>query len=427
MRVLRIRELMLLAAFVCLPVLSSAQESDEFFDDSVVHDIRITINSRDWAALKQNFKENIYYPITLQWRGVIVRNVGIRSRGLGSRSASKPGLRVDIDRYAADQTFVGLKSFVLDNLVQDSSMLKERLSMALFRRLGMPAPREAHARLLVNNTYAGMYAIVEAIDKGFLGRNLGEDNHGGVENDGYLYEYDWVKDYRFEYLGDNLDEYKIFDPKTNEKKADAQIWGPLEDMIQTMNEAPDSIFVREMTPFLDLGHFAKFIAVENFLAEDDGVLGYAGLNNFYVYRFEDSNRFQFLPWDKDNTFVSPELWIFHNVNENVLARRTLNIEEYRNRFLDTLLEAAQSADEPEQTEESEESDDGDSAEASDGPGWLEREVTRQYNQIRTFARSDTFKPYSNNEFEEAYQRLLEFARSRSGYVREKVNEVRPRR
>ena len=210
-------------------------------------------------------------------------------------------------------------------------------------------------------------------------------------------------------------------------KPTAQIWGPLEDMIQAINQTPDSIFVREMTPFLDLGLFAKFIAVENFLAEDDGILGYAGLNNFYVYRFEDSNRFQFLPWDKDNTFVSPELWIFHNVNENVLARRTLNVEEYRNRFLDTLLEAAQSVDEPEQTEESEESDDGDPAEESDGPGWLEREVTRQYNQIRTFARSDTFKPYSNDEFEEAYQRLLEFARNRSGYVREKVNEVRPRR
>jgi CotH protein len=411
--------------FLCLPVLSSAQEMEAFFDDSAVQDIRITINSKDWTELKKNYKENIFYPVTLQWRDVVVKNVGIRSRGLGSRSSSKPGLKVDLDYYQADQTFLGLKSFVLDNLVQDSSMLKERLSMAMFRRLGIPAPREAHARLFVNNTYSGMYAIVEALDKGFLGRNLGEDNHGGVENDGYLYEYDWVKDYRFEYMGDNLDEYKIFDPKTNEKKAAAQIWGPVEDMVQTMNQAPDSTFVRDMNRYLDLGEFSKFIAVENFLAEDDGLLGYAGLNNFYIYRYEDSDRFRFFPWDKDNTFASWEFWIFHNVNENVLARRTLNVQEYRNRFLDTLLEAAQSADEPEQTEPSDGEDGGDSGEEAAGPGWLEREITRQYNQIRTLARSDTFKPYSNNEFEEAYQRLLEFARNRSAYVREKVNEVRP--
>jgi spore coat protein CotH len=182
-----------------------AQEMSDFFDDSTVHEIRLTINSKDWSALKQNFRENIYYPTALEWRGVTVSNVGIRSRGLGSRSGTKPGLRVDIDRYNVDQTFLGLKSFVLDNLVQDPSMLRERLTMAFFRRLGLPAPREAHARLFVNGTFAGLYAIVEAIDKGFLGRTFGQDSRGGTENDGYLFEYDYTKDYRFENLGSNLD------------------------------------------------------------------------------------------------------------------------------------------------------------------------------------------------------------------------------
>lgn len=426
MRVVGRRELVLFAALLCAPVASWAQEMDEFFDDSVVHDIHITINSKDWAALKEKYKENIFYPVKLQWRNVTVANVGIRSRGLGSRSDRKPGLKFDCDYYTPDQTCWGLKSFVFDNVVQDSSMLKERLSMALFRRLGIPAPREAHARLFVNNVYSGLYVIVEAVDKGFLGRSFGEDSHGGVENDGYLFEYKWVKEYRFEYLGSNLDEYKIFDPKTNEKKAAAQIWGPLEDMIQAINESPDSTFVRDVSPFIDLGLFAKHLAIETYLAEADGILGYAGLNNFYMYRFEDSNRFQFLPWDKDNTFDAWDLWILRNVNENVLARRTLNVQEYRNRFFDTLLEAALSADEQEEVEESEgEDEEDDKDKKKDGPGWLEREITRQYNQIRTLARSDTFKPHSNDEFEEAYERLLEFARSRSNYVREKVEEQRP--
>jgi spore coat protein H len=310
MRVLRLRALMLVAALLCVPAAWAQEgedeppEMDKFFDDSSVHDIRITINSKDWAALKQNFKENTYYPVTVQWRDHTIRNSGIRSRGLGSRSATKPGLRVDCDRYAVDQLCWGLKSFVLDNVTQDASMIKERLSMAMFRRLGIPAPREAAARLYINNVYSGLYVIVETIDKGFLGRSFGEDNHGGVENDGYLYEYDWVKEYRFDYLGSNLDEYKIFDPKTNENKAATQIWGPVEDMIQAINESPDSTFVRDVSPFLDLGKFAEYLAAEMFLAEDDGILGYAGLNNFYIYRFEDSDRFQFLPWDKDNTFAS---------------------------------------------------------------------------------------------------------------------------
>ena len=410
----------LIAASVLLPRTASAQGMTEFFDDSVVHDLRITINSRDWDALKENFRENIYYPVMLEWRDMTIRNAGIRSRGLGSRSPTKPGLRVDIDRYAPDQTFVGLKSFVLDNLVQDASMLKERLSMAFFRRMGLPAPREAHARLFINGEFVGLYAIVETIDKGFLARNFGQDSEGRVENDGYLFEYDYVRDYRFEYLGSNLDEYRIFDPKTNENRAAAQIWGPIEDMIQTINESPDQTFVSDMAQYLDLGLFAKHLALEAFLAEDDGFLGYAGVNNFYMYRFENSSRSQFLPWDKDNTFRSVDFPVMRGVNDNVLARRTLNVEEHRNRFFDTLLEAASSATEPD-PEAPEFDENGDPAAR---PGWLEREITRQYNQIRSLARDDRFKPHSNEDFEAAYQRLLDFARSRAPFVRGEVGNLR---
>jgi spore coat protein CotH len=411
----------LLAGLLALPAAALAQTADELFDDSLVRDVRITINSNDWAALKENFKENIYYPCSIQVLGVTYHNVGIRSRGLGSRSDTKPGLRVDADRYAVDQTIAGLKSFVLDNLVQDPSMLKERLTMAFFRRMGLPAPREAHARLYINNQFSGLYAVVESIDKGFVGRTFGEDNHGGTENDGYLFEYDYTKEYKFEYLGSNLDEYKIFDPKTHESQAAAQIWQPIEDMVQTMNQAPDSTFASDMAKYLDLGLFSKHIALEAFIGEDDGILGYAGLNNFYFYRFEDTTRSQFLVWDKDNTFAAADFPIMRNVNDNVLARRTLNLPEQRNRYLDTLLEAALSIDELD-AETAVLDEDGSPI---SGPGWLEREITREYNQVRTFAQSDTFKPYSTQDFEEAYQRLLEFARNRSAYVRDEVKKIRP--
>jgi spore coat protein CotH len=400
-----------------------AQSPDEFFDDSVVHDIRLSLNSKDWAALKQNFRENIYYPATLKWRDVTVSNVGIRSRGLGSRSGTKPGLRVDMDKYNIDQTFLSLKSFVLDNLTQDPSMLRERLSMAFFRRLGLPAPREAHARLFINDQFAGVYALVETIDKGFLGRSFGADSKGGTENDGYLFEYDYVKEYRFNYMGSNLDEYKIFQPKTHEKDADAKIYGPIEDMIQAVNETPDAIFNREVSDYLDLGKVATHLAIENFLAEDDGILGYAGMNNFYMYRFEDSKRSQFIAWDKDNTFHSVDFGITTRVGDNVLARRALAEPQYKNAYLNTLLDAAASAMEP----DPEAAKDKSEQDKESLPGWLEREVRRQYEQIRSLARTDTFKPYSNDEFEASIEGLLTFARERANFVKDRVAEERRNR
>src|SRR4051812_3967944 len=96
-----------------------AQTSDDLFNPDALQRVELWLNEQDWAKLQQNFQENTYYPADLTWNGQTVPNVGIRSRGLGSRSSTKPGLRVDFDRYASGQHFLGLKSLVLDNLTQD--------------------------------------------------------------------------------------------------------------------------------------------------------------------------------------------------------------------------------------------------------------------------------------------------------------------
>ena len=127
-----------------------AQTQADLFNDSTVQDIHLTVSSRDWEALKAHADENTYYAADLRWRGVTVRNVGIRSRGAGSRNGVKPGLRVDMNRYV-DQSFLGLRALILDNAYTDPSALRELLGMKLFTRAGLPASREAHARLLVNN------------------------------------------------------------------------------------------------------------------------------------------------------------------------------------------------------------------------------------------------------------------------------------
>src|SRR5207253_10899658 len=133
--------------------------SDPFFDDTVVHEIYLAINSKDWQSLQEHYLDNTYYPSDFKWRDQSIHNIGIRSRGTGSRSGVKPGLRIDFDRYVTGQTFLGLKSFVLRNNTQDASNMHERLSMQLFKRVGLPASREAHTKLFINNAYGGLYTI----------------------------------------------------------------------------------------------------------------------------------------------------------------------------------------------------------------------------------------------------------------------------
>ena len=132
----------------------------------------------------------------------------------------------------------------------------------------------------------------------------------------------------------------MFEPKTRTKDPDSVVFGPIERMIWTMNETPDAIFEREMSNDVNLAAFTKQIALDNFIAESDGMLGLWGLNNFYLYRPEDSSRFQFFVWDKDGTFLRPDFPVMQGVSSNVLARRVLQIPRYLALYLDTMDEAA---------------------------------------------------------------------------------------
>src|SRR5688572_1897136 len=95
------------------PAPATADAAAPLFDDTRVEDVHLRINSRDWLTLKSTFRSNAYYPADFQWQTSVVRNVGIRSRGNGSRSGVKPGLRIDFDRYSTKQKLLELKSVVL--------------------------------------------------------------------------------------------------------------------------------------------------------------------------------------------------------------------------------------------------------------------------------------------------------------------------
>ncbi len=292
-----------------------AQDSETLFDASVLEELRLYIHPDDWSQLRAHYLQNTWYLADLYWRGLTAANIGVRSRGLGSRSSVKPGLTVRFNRYV-DQRFVGLTELVLDNSLQDPSFLRERLSMLLFRRMGIPAPRQAYVRLYINDEYGGLYSMVEAVDSQFLKQSVGEDS-------GTLHEYRWMEPaFYFESKGNDWERYAAarFELRTNQ---DDSGLGPIGQMVQVTNEASDEEFIERVSEFLDLKQFLKHVAVENYLADADGLLGLWGMNNFYLYRFAGTTRFQFVPWDKDVTFGNPGQSIGFNTDSNVLTRRAL--------------------------------------------------------------------------------------------------------
>jgi spore coat protein H len=370
-----------------------SQQADDLFDASVVEELRLYIHPDDWSQLRAHYLQNTWYLADLCWRGLTAANIGIRSRGSGSRSNVKPGLTVRFNKYV-DQQFLGLTELVLDNSLQDPSFLRERLSMLLFRRMGIAAPREAYARLYVNDEYFGLYSMVEAIDRQFLARSFGEDG-------GALHEYRWMEpQFYFESPGDDWERFARarFEPRTSQDDSGLETIG---QMVRVMNEASDGEFVERASGFLDLKHFLKQVAVENYLADADGLLGLWGMNNFYLYRFVGTTRFQFIPWDKDVTFGNPGQSIWFNVDSNVLTRRALAQREVSESYLDALQQTAKEAE-----------------------GWLERELEHAYLQIQTAVYEDSRKPVDNEQFERAVAEVRNFVRLREACVLDAIERAR---
>jgi spore coat protein CotH len=324
-----------------------------------------------------------------------VFNVGIRSRGRSSRNASKPGLKVDFDKYSTNQRFLGLKSLVLDNLTQDPSGIHETVSMHFYERLGIPTPRETHVRLYVRGEYIGIYAIVESVDKELLKRVygvIGED----TQNDGWLYEFVWQDHWLFTDLGTGLDEVKLrFEATTHESRSDEDKYRPIQELITLANQTPGDRFADVIGPRFDIPGFLRFVAAQAYLGDTDGFLGSFGMNNFYLYRLENQIQHVLIAWDTDNTFWGPTYPV-QPPRENVLMSQLMRIPQYEALWYQELARANELAQQG---------------------NWLEAEIARQAEMIDAAMREDVYKPYSNNSYEGAMTTMLSFARDRAAYMK----------
>jgi hypothetical protein len=100
--------------------------------------------------------------------------------------------------------------------------------------------------------------------------------------------------------------------------------------------------------------------------------------------------------------------------QNRLTLRALGYADLRNRFLDTLADCAGSLGET------------DPATPKDTRGWMEREIEREYQQIKDWAAvADEDKAnYSKETFEQEVENLRTFVRRRAGFVLTEISKSR---
>lgn len=287
-----------------LSATTSAQglQQGPLYRDSTVATVRIWIHPDSLALIyrSDSLESDHEYPADFVFDNGAVRDsvsrIGFRLRGNTSRYSKKKSFKISFNTFSSGRTFYGVEKLNLNGEHNDPSIIRAKLSWDLFNGFGVAASRAHHARVYINGRYYGLYISVEHVDENFVRTRFGN-------NGGNLYKCLWPAD--LTYRGSSASSYSsfmsdgrpVYELQTNEEQFD---FTDLANFITFLNTATDSEFQLAIETHLNVPGFMKFLAVNAAVGSWDDY--WFNKNNYYLYHNTATGRFEFLPYDYDNTF-----------------------------------------------------------------------------------------------------------------------------
>jgi len=227
-----------------------------------------------------------------------MRYKGNFSLMMGSLSPDgKLSFRLNFDRFedtypdVANQRFYGFKELTFSSNFDDASRMREALANELFRDRGVPAPRVAFYRIVVNTGTReeswGLYTLVEdPADPAMLSSQFGGASGNLYKPDGP--GADWTT---FDRAG--------FEKKTNKAKAD---FSDIQAAIDALHaDRPPAIWRTSLEQHFDVDLFLRWLAVNQVVDNWDAYGRFA--HNYYLYADPGRNgRLVWIPWDNNYSF-----------------------------------------------------------------------------------------------------------------------------
>lgn len=287
-----------------LPLCSQSQVPfpgpGEVFSDELIPRIDILIPEDSLAAIfdPKNLESDHHYPATFIFDNGTVRDtleqVGFRLRGNTSRYSDKKSFKVSFNTFVPGRKYRGLEKLNLNGEHNDPSVIRSKICWDLLYEMGVPASRANHIDLYVNGFYFGLYIHVEHVDEEFVDLRFGSQ-------DGNLYKCLWPAD--LNYLGSNPDLYKlksggrrVYDLMTNQEEDD---YSDLAHFIDVLNNTSLWDLPCELDQVIHIDRMIRAIAFDILSGNWDGP--HYNKNNFYLYHNPYSGKFEYIPYDLDNT------------------------------------------------------------------------------------------------------------------------------
>lgn len=183
-----------------------------------------------------------YYAANAVIDGESYKNIGIRAKGntslstVASLDSERYSFKIEFDQYDSSITYHGLDKLSLNNLIQDSTMMKDYLTYTMMNEFGVAAPLCSFVYITVNGEDWGLYLAVEGVEESFLERNYGSDygelykpdsmSFGGGRGNGKDFDRD-----AFETRGESAEDTSQTAPQTDmPQMPDMENFNPAEQL-----------------------------------------------------------------------------------------------------------------------------------------------------------------------------------------------------
>jgi len=152
------------------------------FDTERVHTIDIVMD--DWDSFLETCENEEYAPCAVVIDGEACQNTAIRAKGntsltmVSAMDSDRYSFKLEFDHYDSGRTYYGLDKLSLNNIIQDTTYMKDYLTYQMMGAFGVDAPLCSYVFITVNGQDWGLYLAVEGVEDAFLRRNYGSGSGG---------------------------------------------------------------------------------------------------------------------------------------------------------------------------------------------------------------------------------------------------------
>jgi spore coat protein CotH len=276
---------------------------------------------------------------------IITMHAGFKIRGTSSQQYDKKSYRIELwadetGEVMADTTFLGLRSdddWNLEAMTAQPLRLRDKIANELWMEMytlpylesepeALPGIRMKYADLFLNDSYMGIYALTERMDRkqlalrkynGSLRGLLYKGNGSGAPTFESLPDYDNSLD--------TWDNYEWVYPNESDTAID---WNHLYSFTNFVMNASDNVFKAQYAAQIDKNNLIDYYLFINALKAMDN-MG----RNIFLARYKKSGTYFYVPWDLDailglNTNGEQTHWAGGLMSNGLFDRLTQDCSEH---------------------------------------------------------------------------------------------------